>query len=171
MGLTDKAHTEAAALSGGMKRKLQVAIALLGDSPVVLLDEPSSGALPRLITWRALSLGTSFSQLPSISRLRFLLSALSQHAQSCTTGLDLYCSLRLPCNGMVMRKCSCAILAAAQPILQQPALHPSVMTLCACRCGSSLQASPVGHLEGLPRGAGHGLDNSLHGGGRPAGRH
>ena len=48
VGLTDKAHTEAVALSGGMKRKLQVAIALLGDSPVVLLDEPSSGALLRL---------------------------------------------------------------------------------------------------------------------------
>ena len=43
MGLSDKAHTEAAALSGGMKRKLQVALALLGGSPVVLLDEPSSG--------------------------------------------------------------------------------------------------------------------------------
>lgn len=43
VGLSDKAHTEAAALSGGMKRKLQVALALLGGSPVVLLDEPSSG--------------------------------------------------------------------------------------------------------------------------------
>ena len=44
VGLLDKAHTEAAALSGGMKRKLQVALALLGGSPIVLLDEPSSGA-------------------------------------------------------------------------------------------------------------------------------
>ena len=46
MGLTDKGRTEAQALSGGMKRKLQVALALLGDSPVVLLDEPSSGVCP-----------------------------------------------------------------------------------------------------------------------------
>lgn len=43
VGLAAKADTEAQALSGGMKRKLQVALALLGDSPVVLLDEPSSG--------------------------------------------------------------------------------------------------------------------------------
>ena len=44
VGLADKRHCPAAALSGGMKRKLQVAIALLGGSKVVLLDEPSSGA-------------------------------------------------------------------------------------------------------------------------------
>lgn len=43
VGLQEKAHTEAEALSGGMKRKLQVALALLGNSPVVVLDEPSSG--------------------------------------------------------------------------------------------------------------------------------
>lgn len=43
VGLADKRHTAAAALSGGMKRKLQVGLALLGGSEVVLLDEPSSG--------------------------------------------------------------------------------------------------------------------------------
>ena len=45
VGLREKASCPAAALSGGMKRKLQVAIALLGGSTVVLLDEPSSGHL------------------------------------------------------------------------------------------------------------------------------
>ena len=73
VGLTDKAHTEAAALSGGMKRKLQVAIALLGDSPVVLLDEPSSG------TWQACmrtSQAAPASTLPSNSS-----SLCTAHAQ------------------------------------------------------------------------------------------
>ena len=30
-------------LSGGMKRKLSLAMALIGDSKVIILDEPSSG--------------------------------------------------------------------------------------------------------------------------------
>ena len=44
MGLEEKADCAAGTLSGGSKRKLQVGIALLADSHVVLLDEPSSGA-------------------------------------------------------------------------------------------------------------------------------
>lgn len=30
-------------LSGGNKRKLSVAIAMIGDPPIVILDEPSTG--------------------------------------------------------------------------------------------------------------------------------
>ena len=33
-------------LSGGMKRRLSVALALIGDSKVIILDEPSSGLDP-----------------------------------------------------------------------------------------------------------------------------
>lgn len=45
VGLAEKRDCCAAALSGGMKRKLQVALALLGDSRVVLL-----GGAPTLTT-------------------------------------------------------------------------------------------------------------------------
>ena len=41
--LTHKKDTQAQNLSGGQKRKLQLALALIGDSPIVLLDEPTSG--------------------------------------------------------------------------------------------------------------------------------
>lgn len=43
VGIEDKKHTRASALSGGNKRKLSVAIALCGNSRFVLLDEPTSG--------------------------------------------------------------------------------------------------------------------------------
>ena len=41
-----KRDTQAKSLSGGQKRKLQLAIALMGDAKIVLLDEPSSGMDP-----------------------------------------------------------------------------------------------------------------------------
>ncbi|KAJ0411226.1 hypothetical protein ATCC90586_003865 [Pythium insidiosum] len=56
VGLTEKRHVFSAALSGGMKRKLSVAISLLGDSSLVFLDEPTSGMDPysRRSTWEIL---------------------------------------------------------------------------------------------------------------------
>ncbi|KAF0293021.1 ATP-binding cassette sub-family A member 3 [Amphibalanus amphitrite] len=51
--LEDKRNAQSHTLSGGMKRKLSVGIALCGDSKVVLLDEPTSGMDPsaRRSTW------------------------------------------------------------------------------------------------------------------------
>ncbi|KRZ94308.1 ATP-binding cassette sub-family A member 3 [Trichinella sp. T8] len=47
LNLESKRHSLADHLSGGMKRKLCVAIALIGGSEVVLLDEPTTGMDPR----------------------------------------------------------------------------------------------------------------------------
>jgi ATP-binding cassette subfamily A (ABC1) protein 3 len=44
--LENKIDTQARGLSGGMKRKLSVGIALCANSKVVLFDEPSSGVDP-----------------------------------------------------------------------------------------------------------------------------
>uniref|UniRef100_A0A8D1K909 ABC transporter domain-containing protein n=1 Tax=Sus scrofa TaxID=9823 RepID=A0A8D1K909_PIG len=45
-GLHHKRNEEAQHLSGGMQRKLSVAIAFVGDAKVVVLDEPTSGVDP-----------------------------------------------------------------------------------------------------------------------------
>ena len=44
--LQDKRNTPSSSLSGGMKRKLSVGIALIGGSKIVVLDEPTSGIDP-----------------------------------------------------------------------------------------------------------------------------
>mmetsp|Transcript_15159 Transcript_15159/g.25138 ORF Transcript_15159/g.25138 Transcript_15159/m.25138 type:complete len:1684 (-) Transcript_15159:977-6028(-) len=56
VALLEKRHTLSKNLSGGMKRKLSVAIAFCGESKTVLLDEPTSGMDPfsRRFTWNVI---------------------------------------------------------------------------------------------------------------------
>ncbi|XP_068921390.1 phospholipid-transporting ATPase ABCA3-like [Petaurus breviceps papuanus] len=53
LNLENKRNTISKSLSGGMKRKVSIGIALIGGSKVVLLDEPTSGMDPvsRRATW------------------------------------------------------------------------------------------------------------------------
>ena len=46
LNLCEHRKKPAGTLSGGNKRKLQVAIAILGNPPIILLDEPSAGIDP-----------------------------------------------------------------------------------------------------------------------------
>jgi ABC-type multidrug transport system ATPase subunit len=57
MDLVEQRKKRAAALSGGNKRKLQVAIAIIGNPPIILLDEPSAGMDPqaRRFLWSVIS--------------------------------------------------------------------------------------------------------------------
>lgn len=57
VGLTEHADKQAAKLSGGNRRKLSLAIALMGDPAVLILDEPSSAmdAAAKRQMWKVLA--------------------------------------------------------------------------------------------------------------------
>ncbi|MGC1210328.1 MAG: ATP-binding cassette domain-containing protein [Micromonospora sp.] len=54
-GLTDAAERKVSAYSGGMRRRLDIAMSLIGDPAVVFLDEPTTGLDPqgRVEVWNS----------------------------------------------------------------------------------------------------------------------
>lgn len=57
LNLADHREKAAGTLSGGNKRKLSVAMATLGNPPIILLDEPSAGMDPeaRRFMWQVVA--------------------------------------------------------------------------------------------------------------------
>ncbi|HEX6076893.1 MAG TPA: ATP-binding cassette domain-containing protein [Micromonosporaceae bacterium] len=53
--LTDAAMRKVSTYSGGMRRRLDIAMSLIGNSPVIFLDEPTTGLDPqaRIEVWQA----------------------------------------------------------------------------------------------------------------------
>ena len=53
--LTDAAARKVATYSGGMRRRLDIAMSLIGNPPVIFLDEPTAGLDPeaRIEVWQA----------------------------------------------------------------------------------------------------------------------
>lgn len=54
--LTDAGNRKAATYSGGMRRRLDIAMSLIGNPPVIFLDEPTTGLDPegRLEVWQTI---------------------------------------------------------------------------------------------------------------------
>lgn len=86
LGLADHRLTAAGSLSGGNKRKLSVAIAIVGNPSIILLDEPSAGMDPeaRRFMWQVVAKISS-----SKSSAIILTSHLMEEAEALATKMGI----------------------------------------------------------------------------------
>jgi len=77
VGLTEKAHDRVARLSGGQQRRLDVALALIGDPELLFLDEPTTGFDPsaRRRAWEVIA------SLRDLGKTIFLTTHYMEEAQ------------------------------------------------------------------------------------------
>ena len=85
-GLTDAADRRVATYSGGMRRRLDIAMSLVGNPPVIFLDEPTTGLDPegRIEVWKTIK------ALASNGTTVFLTTQYLDEAEQLSTGLPFY---------------------------------------------------------------------------------
>jgi ATP-binding cassette subfamily A (ABC1) protein 3 len=99
MDLVQYANKLAGSLSGGNKRKLSVAIAMIGDPPLIFLDEPSTGMDPvaRRFMWNVISRIATERQQCSI----ILTTHSMEECEALCTRVGIMVGGRLRCLGPI----------------------------------------------------------------------
>jgi ABC-2 type transport system ATP-binding protein len=95
VGLTDKAEARAGKLSGGQQRRLDVALALIGDPELLFLDEPTTGFDPtaRRHAWEMIG------SLRELGKTVFLTTHYMEEAQELADRVAIIASGRIVAEG------------------------------------------------------------------------
>ncbi|CAK4545726.1 unnamed protein product [Aphanomyces euteiches] len=99
MNLNDFEHKLAGTLSGGNKRKLSVAIAMIGSPPIIVLDEPSTGMDPvsRRFMWDVIADISTRSKESTI----LLTTHSMEECEALCTRVGIMVGGRLRCVGSI----------------------------------------------------------------------
>jgi ABC-type multidrug transport system ATPase subunit len=97
MDLTDFANKAAGSLSGGNKRKLSVAIAMIGEPSIIFLDEPSTGMDPvaRRFMWEVIARISTQDRTSSI----ILTTHSMEEAEALCSRIGIMVNGKLRCLG------------------------------------------------------------------------
>ena len=95
VGLTDKANDRVARLSGGQQRRLDVALALIGDPELLFLDEPTTGfdPLARRRAWEVIA------SLRDLGKTIFLTTHYMEEAQELADQVAIIAGGRIVAQG------------------------------------------------------------------------
>eukprot|EP00357_Protocruzia_adherens_P001746 CAMPEP_0114999170 /NCGR_PEP_ID=MMETSP0216-20121206/15983_1 /TAXON_ID=223996 /ORGANISM="Protocruzia adherens, Strain Boccale" /LENGTH=552 /DNA_ID=CAMNT_0002363987 /DNA_START=182 /DNA_END=1840 /DNA_ORIENTATION=- len=97
MNLAQYRNSKAGNLSGGNKRKLSVALAMIGNPPIVFLDEPSTGMDPeaRRFMWTVISNITALRKQSAV----ILTTHSMEEAEALSTKIAIMVAGRYKCLG------------------------------------------------------------------------
>lgn len=97
LDLQSHVHKQAMTLSGGNKRKLSLAISMMGSPPLVFLDEPSTGVDPaaRRLMWNVIADVTTVKNKCSV----MLTTHNMEEAEALCTRIGIMVGGRLQCIG------------------------------------------------------------------------
>ncbi|MGC4790751.1 ABC transporter ATP-binding protein [Micromonospora sp. DT178] len=123
--LTDAATRKAATYSGGMRRRLDIAMSLIGNPPVIFLDEPTTGLDPqaRIEVWQAVR------QLASQGTTVLLTTQYLDEAEHLADRIAILHEGRIIVNGTLTELKQLLPSATVEYVEKQPTLEDVFLTL------------------------------------------
>jgi ABC-2 type transport system ATP-binding protein len=130
--LTDAGGRRVATYSGGMRRRLDIAMSLIGNAPVIFLDEPTSGLDPqaRLEAWQAVR------ELARAGSTVLLTTQYLDEAEQLADRIAILHEGRILVNGTLAELKALMPPAQVEYVERQPSLEDIFLALVRRRAGA-----------------------------------
>jgi ABC-2 type transport system ATP-binding protein len=124
-GLTDAANRRSSTYSGGMRRRLDIAMSLVGDAPLIFLDEPTTGLDPeaRIEVWKIIK------ELAGDGRTILLTTQYLEEAEQLADRIAILDKGRIIVNGTLSELKKLFPPAKVEYIEKQPTLEEIFLTI------------------------------------------
>ncbi len=142
--LTDAAQRRVSTYSGGMRRRLDIAMSLIGNPPVIFLDEPTTGLDPqsRLEVWQAVR------ELAGRGTTVLLTTQYLDEAEQLADRIAILHQGRIIANGTLAELKQLLPPAEVEYVEKQPTLEDIFLAITGSdRTGSSDSAAPGDRTE------------------------
>ncbi|MFI6920121.1 ABC transporter ATP-binding protein [Nonomuraea spiralis] len=134
--LTDAGGRKAATYSGGMRRRLDIAMSLIGDPPIIFLDEPTTGLDPqaRIEVWQAVK------ELAAQGTTVLLTTQYLDEAEQLADRIAILHEGRIIVNGTLAELKQLLPPAKVEYVEKQPTLEDVFLTLVGANGGDAAPA-------------------------------
>ncbi len=139
--LADAADRRVATYSGGMRRRLDIAMSLIGDPEVIFLDEPTTGLDPqsRLEVW------SSIRQLAGQGTTVLLTTQYLDEAEQLADRIAILHEGRIIANGTLAELKALLPPATVEYVERQPTLEEVFLAIIGAHAGPATPAVDPAH--------------------------